>query len=343
MRRPARSTTSPRRPRARCPRSCDRTCSRRSTRSSARCSSSSWPSAPSRTRCSASSSSPTPRSGSSRSGGPSGPWTRLAMVGEARPRVRRDGTEQRDRGRADRAGRRHRARSGRRVVVDGEVVRRRRPGGRRVAADRRVRPGAQAARRRGAVRLVRRGRLRGVRGPPRSGARPTRRSWPRRPSSSPWSTPSCATGINSILRCMTMLMVPAGILQVVMQPAASGGRAARGSAGPVAGHRADGPRGPGAADLGGVRGRGGPAGPQAVPGAGTARDRGPGTGGHGVPGQDRDADRGRHGLRRDPGTARRGRRLRRVRRRPAGRARMSRRCSRRSARPRNGPTPRCRR
>ena len=60
-------------------------------------------------------------------------------------------------------------------------------------------------------------------------------------------------------------------------------------------HRADGPRGPGAAHLRRLRDRRHPARPQAVPRPGAARDRGPRPRRRRLPRQDRHPHRGRHG------------------------------------------------
>ena len=100
-------------------------------------------------------------------------------------------------------------------------------------------------------------------------------------------------GINTILRFITYLLIPAGLLIIYTQLFTT----ERGLAGIGAadGRRAgaDGARRAGAADVDRVRGRRDPAGPPAVPRAGTARDRGAGARRRGVRRQDRNADRER--------------------------------------------------
>ena len=84
-------------------------------------------------------------------------------------------------------------RAGAQVVADGDGADAREPGDRRVAADRRSRPGREGRRRRGAQRQRRGGGHRSRASSPRSAPRTTRRSWPRRRDGSRWSTRRCAT------------------------------------------------------------------------------------------------------------------------------------------------------
>ena len=142
---------------------------------------------------------------------------KLAIVSQAKPMVRRDGSASElaphevvlddiiELGPGDQ------------VVVDGTVVEAEGPRGRRVAAHRRGRPGGQAGRQRGAVgqlRLVRHRRLSGDEGRPRGLRRQARR---RGEQVHAGARRSCGTGINDILRFVTYLMVPAGLLIIYNQ------------------------------------------------------------------------------------------------------------------------------
>ena len=94
---------------------------------------------------------------SSRRCGRSAPSTASRVLSAPRATVVRDGRRRRDRDQRGGARRpRRAARRATRCVVDGVVRRRRRARGRRVAADRRVRPGGEGRRRRGAVGQLRR-------------------------------------------------------------------------------------------------------------------------------------------------------------------------------------------
>ena len=130
--------------------------------------------------------------------------------------------------------------------------------------------------------------------PPRWAGRPTRPSSPRRPASSPWSTPSCApastASCSSSPTCWCRPRRPADHLSQLFttKPAGAircdGWSAASCRWSPRAWCCS--PRWPSR--------RRGPAGPPAVPGAGAAGHRGPGPRRRGLRRQDRHAHRGRH-------------------------------------------------
>ena len=162
-------------------------------------------------------------------------------------------------------------RAGDQVPADGVVRARRRARDRRVAAHRRVRPGRQGRRRRGALGQHRRSRARA--GSRRRGSAPTRtRAGSRpRPAGSRSTRSELMDGINLILRFVTWAIVPTAVLLAFSQFRAHDGwreamsrRRRR--------RRGDGARGPRAADEPRVRGRGGDA--RAPPGAGAGAARG---------------------------------------------------------------------
>ena len=141
----------------------------------------------------------------------------LAVIGEARPTVRRDGGRRRDLHLRDRARRRHRTRARRQDRGGRRGRRGRRPGGRRVAADRRGRPGPQEARRQDDVGQPSWSRAAARSPRPGSAARRTRPNWPRRRSRFTLVHSELRSGISTILKYVTWMMIPTALGLVISQ------------------------------------------------------------------------------------------------------------------------------
>ena len=117
-------------------------------------------------------------------------------------------------------------------------------------------------------------------------------------------------GTNQILRLVTWVMIPAGLLLIVSEFFRSHAACSRRRSAARRPGGGDGARGPGAADLAGVHGGRAAAGPPPGAGPGTGGDRGPGPGRRAVHRQDRDAHQSRACACRRPRRSTAGRRAR---------------------------------